>query len=153
MSLWDSSKSREGTCIGPLPDTRVWIQERWASQSENVSTLYIPGKGQQQWAALPLSPSSAQKKASAQLSALNPPMPGEEENPQSQGWKGSPRLEGIPHHYSWKVHAGHTIHDDENPGIRQVAKAVIETNYKIKGKKKWRAEEQSDTCKDVTMAL
>lgn len=45
------------------------------------------------------------------------------------------RTEGIPHHYSWKVHAGHTIHDDENPGIREVAKAVIETNYKSKSKK------------------
>lgn len=45
------------------------------------------------------------------------------------------RTEGIPHHYSWKVHAGHTIHDDENPGIGEVAKAVIETNYKSKSKK------------------
>lgn len=45
------------------------------------------------------------------------------------------RTEGIPHHYSWKVHAGHTIHDDENPGIRQVTKAVIEANYK-RGKEK-----------------
>lgn len=46
------------------------------------------------------------------------------------------RTEGIPHHDSRKVHAGHTIHDDENPGIRQVAEAVIETNYKSKNKKK-----------------
>lgn len=47
------------------------------------------------------------------------------------------RTEGIPHHDGRKVHAGHTIHDDENPGIRQVAEAVIETNYKSKNKKKY----------------
>lgn len=49
---------------------------------------------------------------------------------------GEKKIAGIPHHYSRKVHAGHTIHDDEYPGIRQVAKAVIETNYKSKSKKK-----------------
>lgn len=55
------------------------------------------------------------------------------------------KTEGIPHHYSWKVHAGHTIHDDENPGIRQVAKAVIETNYKNKGKKEVKSWKNNQT--------
>lgn len=65
---------------------------------------------------------------------LNPAIQGEKSTSEL-GMKRFARTEDIPHHYSWKVHAGHTIHDDENPGIRQVAKAVIETNYKSKSKK------------------
>lgn len=65
---------------------------------------------------------------------LNPAMQETKKHPEL-GMKRCAWTEGIPYHDSRKVHAGHTIHDDENPGIRQVAKAVIETNYKSKSKK------------------
>lgn len=34
------------------------------------------------------------------------------------------------YHDSWEVHAGDSIHDDEDPGVRQIVEAVIKTNWK-----------------------
>ena len=38
----------------------------------------------------------------------------------------SPRF----YHDSWEVHAGNSVHDDEDPGVGQVVKAVVKTNWK-----------------------
>lgn len=36
------------------------------------------------------------------------------------------------YHDGWEVHAGHSIHDDEDPGIRQVVETVVQTDCKEK---------------------